>query len=65
MYTARFLIYGMFNSVGFLTHDGVQNIRTILSRNPDKSRNTYENSDLIIKQLSLFGAVPCRSIRVL
>ena len=46
-------------------YDGVNKIRTILGRNPDKSRNTYKNKVLIIKLLYFYRAQPCTIITVL
>ena len=44
--------------------DGVQKIRPILGRNPDKSRNTYKNDVLIINLVYFYRAQPCTIINV-
>ena len=46
-------------------YDGVQKIRTILGRNPDKSQTTYKSKVLIIKLLHFYRAQPCTVIAVL
>ena len=40
-------------------------IRTILGRNPYKTRNTYKDKVLIIKLLYVYRAQPCTIITVL
>ena len=46
-------------------YDGVKQIRTMLGRNPDKSRNTYRNNVLIIQLVYFYTAQPCTIINKL
>ena len=45
-------------------YDYVQKIKTVLGRNPDKTRNTYKNQVLITKLLYFYRAQPCTIIHV-
>ena len=45
-----------------LSYDGVQQIRSILGRNPDKSRTPYKNKVGTENSLYFYRAQPCTNI---
>ena len=49
----------------FFSYDDFKIIRTILGRNPDTSRNPYNNKVRMIILLYFYRAQPCTSITVL
>ena len=59
VYTKKLLLL----CLPYVLHDSFKQIRTVLGRNPDKSRNPYENKVPIVNRLYLYRAAPCTSIR--